>query len=88
MRYAPIYAVAAFLSGRSLCDTWSAPARRWETTLRGASELSKRNTCGEASGGCAADECCSEMGFCGKGTDFCKSPQCQIDYSNGNCDAE
>lgn len=82
MRYAHILAATALLAEPALGATWSAPMRRWEAAL------SKRVSCGEGAGECPADECCSEAGYCGKETDYCKSPQCQIEYSNGNCDAE
>ena len=100
MRYAPLIAAAALPLVTSVLGTpsgdrlgateavgedkkpWRASMRRWANSLR------KRQTCGEGVGGCADDECCSEAGYCGSTTDFCKSPQCQIAYSNGNCDAE
>ncbi|KAG9250750.1 uncharacterized protein F5Z01DRAFT_665198 [Emericellopsis atlantica] len=50
--------------------------------------LAKRTTCGQGLGGCAPGECCSEGGYCGTATDYCKSPACQIPYSDGNCDAD
>lgn len=61
---------------------WHAPLRRWADTIR------KRQTCGQDVGDCPEGECCSESGYCGSTTDFCKSPACQIEFSNGNCDAE
>jgi len=52
------------------------------------SGLVKRDRCGEGFGLCPTGECCSEAGYCGTDKDYCKGPQCQIDYSSGNCDAE
>ncbi|KAF2431388.1 chitin deacetylase, partial [Tothia fuscella] len=36
--------------------------------------------CGPSAGNCAADECCSESGYCGKSGDYCHSPECQLDF--------
>lgn len=43
---------------------------------------------GEEVGNCLQNQCCSEAGFCGTSSDYCKSPQCQIQYSNRKCDSE
>ncbi|KAF1999709.1 carbohydrate esterase family 4 protein [Amniculicola lignicola CBS 123094] len=44
--------------------------------------------CGVNFGGtsCPAGYCCSESGWCGTTSDYCKSPACQLDYSNSLCD--
>jgi hypothetical protein len=42
--------------------------------------------CGAVYGTCPEGQCCSESGFCGTGVDYCKSPQCQMQYSQGTCD--
>lgn len=44
------------------------------------------STCGPNVGSCAADECCSLAGFCGKSPDYCVSPECQFRYGPA-CDA-
>ncbi|KAL5452676.1 hypothetical protein PMIN06_005861 [Paraphaeosphaeria minitans] len=54
-----------------------------------ASNLQKRDTnkkCGLGVGFCDPGDCCSPVGYCGRGSQYCASPNCQIDYSNG-CDA-
>lgn len=82
MRYTHILTATALLAEPVLSATWG------DVPLRRSGVLSKRVSCGEGAGECPADECCSEAGYCGKEKDYCKSPQCQIEYSNGNCDAE
>lgn len=67
-------------------EPWEGPMRRWAEALNEA--IRKRQTCGEDVGDCPDGECCSEAGYCGSTTAYCKSPQCQIAFSNGNCDAE
>ncbi|KAI0435223.1 carbohydrate-binding module family 18 [Xylaria sp. FL1042] len=41
--------------------------------------------CGARYGSCATGYCCSYEGYCGKGTTYCESPDCQINYGSG-CD--
>ncbi|RKU48026.1 hypothetical protein DL546_007354 [Coniochaeta pulveracea] len=36
--------------------------------------------CGKGYGSCAVGYCCSAEGWCGKGSDYCTSPDCQINY--------
>ncbi|XHG04270.1 hypothetical protein AWENTII_007546 [Aspergillus wentii] len=43
------------------------------------------NRCGSGFGNCADGKCCSTAGYCGKTQDYCRSPDCQLDY--GHCDA-
>jgi hypothetical protein len=42
--------------------------------------------CGPGIGPCPAGQCCSESNWCGSTVDYCKGPQCQLDYSD-SCDA-
>lgn len=42
--------------------------------------------CGPGVGSCAAGSCCSPEGWCGTTSDYCSSPDCQINYGTG-CDA-
>ncbi|CVL04543.1 probable chitin binding protein [Fusarium mangiferae] len=48
--------------------------------------LEKRASCGKDSGSCPKGQCCSAAGYCGTTSPYCSSPQCQMAYSNGNCD--
>ncbi|UZP39642.1 hypothetical protein NXS19_007458 [Fusarium pseudograminearum] len=48
--------------------------------------LSKRASCGKGAGSCPKGQCCSESGQCGTMSAYCTSPECQMAYSNGNCD--
>ncbi|KAH6952710.1 hypothetical protein DER45DRAFT_586614 [Fusarium avenaceum] len=48
--------------------------------------LTKRATCGKGVGSCPKGQCCSSSGNCGTTSSYCTSPQCQMAYSNGNCD--
>ncbi|KAF5620508.1 chitin deacetylase 1 [Fusarium sp. NRRL 52700] len=48
--------------------------------------LEKRASCGKDSGSCPKGQCCSAAGYCGTASPYCSSPQCQMAYSNGNCD--
>ncbi|KAL6915996.1 hypothetical protein ACHAP8_006411 [Fusarium lateritium] len=48
--------------------------------------LSKRASCGKDASSCPKGQCCSESGQCGTTSAYCTSPQCQMAYSNGNCD--
>ncbi|KAL4732367.1 hypothetical protein ACLX1H_001382 [Fusarium chlamydosporum] len=48
--------------------------------------LSKRASCGKDAGSCPKGQCCSSSGKCGTTSAYCTSPQCQMAYSNGNCD--
>jgi hypothetical protein len=48
--------------------------------------LTKRATCGKSAGSCPKGQCCSASGNCGTTSSYCTSPQCQMAYSNGNCD--
>jgi len=50
------------------------------------SKDTKHKRCGPGLGYCAPGDCCSPVGYCGRGYQHCASPNCQIDYSNG-CDA-
>ncbi|KAI0550257.1 carbohydrate esterase family 4 protein [Xylaria curta] len=63
--------------------------RRQEVSLMERGEIEERqNTngkCGGRSGSCAAGYCCSYEGYCGKGADYCESPDCQLNYGSG-CD--
>ena len=95
MRYSQLFVSALPLATEVLGSSavkarhsgYSPGSKRWADELQ-ANGLLKRATCGQNAGSCAADECCSEGGYCGKTKDYCKSPACQIAYSNGNCDAE
>ncbi|KAH7158672.1 hypothetical protein DER46DRAFT_627150 [Fusarium sp. MPI-SDFR-AT-0072] len=49
-----------------------------------AARLEKRASCGKDIGSCPKGQCCSVAGYCGTTSPYCSSPQCQIDYSNGN----
>ncbi|KAJ2980481.1 hypothetical protein NUW58_g6933 [Xylaria curta] len=72
----------------------SAPATR-SRDRRHANNLEERgvieerqNTngrCGGRYGSCATGYCCSYDGYCGRGADYCTSPDCQINYGSG-CD--
>ncbi|OAK99061.1 glycoside hydrolase/deacetylase [Phaeosphaeriaceae sp. SRC1lsM3a] len=44
-----------------------------------------KKECGPGIGYCKEGECCSPVGYCGRTTAHCASPNCQIDYSSG-CD--
>ncbi|KAF4986310.1 hypothetical protein FGRMN_10897 [Fusarium graminum] len=48
--------------------------------------LTKRASCGKGAGSCPKGQCCSASGNCGTTSSYCTSPQCQMAYSNGNCD--
>lgn len=48
--------------------------------------LSKRVSCGKGAGSCPKGQCCSESGQCGTTSAYFTSPECQMAYSNGNCD--
>ncbi|KAF4454710.1 putative chitin binding protein [Fusarium austroafricanum] len=48
--------------------------------------LEKRTACGKDIGSCPKGQCCSSAGYCGTTSPYCSSPQCQVTYSNGNCD--
>ncbi|KAH6949364.1 hypothetical protein EDB82DRAFT_545917 [Fusarium venenatum] len=48
--------------------------------------LSKKASCDKDAGSCPKGQCCSESGQCGTTSAYCTSPQCQMAYSNGNCD--
>ncbi|CCT73603.1 probable chitin binding protein [Fusarium fujikuroi IMI 58289] len=48
--------------------------------------LEKRASCGKDSGSCPKGQCCSAAGYCGTTSPYCSSPQCQMAYSNSNCD--
>lgn len=40
-------------------------------------------TCGPGVGKCGASQCCSPSGYCGVGSDYCNSPDCQYLYGPG-----
>lgn len=50
-------------------------------------ETRQEALCGGEEGSCPAGQCCSESGHCGTSPEYCIGPQCQIQYSNGECDA-
>lgn len=51
-------------------------------------QLQKRASCGPDAGSCPDGLCCSVDGECGTADDYyCAGPDCQIEYSQGNCDA-
>jgi hypothetical protein len=60
--------------------------RHEDDTSHQAERLSKRASCGKGTGSCPKGQCCSESGQCGTTSAYCTSPQCQMAYSNGNCD--
>ncbi|KAI2630521.1 carbohydrate-binding module family 18 [Xylaria nigripes] len=47
---------------------------------RGDLEKRQNTRCGPSFGSCAAGDCCSLEGYCGKGADYCSAPDCQINY--------
>ncbi|KAI0392311.1 carbohydrate-binding module family 18 [Xylariaceae sp. FL0594] len=63
--------------------------RRHDVDMEPRGELKERqNTsgkCGARYGSCASGYCCSYDGWCGKGQDYCESPDCQLNYGSG-CD--
>ncbi|WZH47902.1 Chitin deacetylase 1 [Fusarium acuminatum] len=61
-------------------------ARHAHDTSVQAEGLTKRATCGKGVGSCPKGQCCSASGNCGTTSSYCTSPQCQMAYSNGNCD--
>ena len=67
-----------------------APIRDHSTLYEDAEQglRSRQNSaCGDDSGSCPLGQCCSESGHCGTSSEYCAGPQCQIEYSNGACDA-
>ncbi|KAH7173490.1 uncharacterized protein B0J16DRAFT_275648 [Fusarium flagelliforme] len=60
--------------------------RHDDDVLDHPTRLSKRASCGKDTGSCPKGQCCSESGNCGTTSAYCTSPQCQMAYSNGNCD--
>ncbi|RFN53728.1 putative chitin binding protein [Fusarium flagelliforme] len=60
--------------------------RHDDDVLDHPTRLSKRASCGKDAGSCPKGQCCSESGNCGTASAYCTSPQCQMAYSNGNCD--
>jgi hypothetical protein len=88
-----VYPTAARLEPRAHFG----PLRR---TLQKRQKLNTEDQCGPNHGSCADGYCCSEGGcvhfmiwffdltltsWCGKGTDYCGAPDCQLDYGTG-CD--
>ncbi|KAH7213997.1 hypothetical protein BKA60DRAFT_597598 [Fusarium oxysporum] len=61
-------------------------AARHEHASAQSEGLEKRASCGKDIGSCPKGQCCSAAGYCGTTSPYCSSPQCQMDYSNGNCD--
>ncbi|OIW34073.1 glycoside hydrolase/deacetylase [Coniochaeta ligniaria NRRL 30616] len=64
------------------------PVEHVHVEKRSKSEKRQSNTsgqCGQGYGSCAVGYCCSSEGWCGKGSDYCTSPDCQINYGPG-CD--
>ncbi|KAI3578258.1 hypothetical protein IWW34DRAFT_806834 [Fusarium oxysporum f. sp. albedinis] len=61
-------------------------AARHEHASAQSEGLEKRASCGRDIGSCPKGQCCSAAGYCGTTSPYCSSPQCQMDYSNGNCD--
>ncbi|KAF2651810.1 carbohydrate esterase family 4 protein [Lophiostoma macrostomum CBS 122681] len=59
--------------------------RDWSTPDTDATDQNHLK-CGPGVGYCAPGDCCSPVGYCGRGYEHCESPNCQIDYSDG-CDA-
>lgn len=58
------------------------------SSLADLTQLHKRASCGQGVGSCPGAQCCSSAGYCGTTAEYCQSPQCQNDFSNGKCDAE
>ncbi|KAI1777692.1 carbohydrate-binding module family 18 [Hypoxylon cercidicola] len=61
---------------------------RDDQSLEKRGELETRQSsrrCGGNRGSCASGQCCSADGYCGRGEDYCISPDCQINYGPG-CD--
>ncbi|RGP80215.1 chitin deacetylase 1 [Fusarium longipes] len=59
---------------------------RHEGEASNSQEISKRASCGKDAGSCPKRQCCSASGQCGSTSAYCTSPECQMSYSNGNCD--
>jgi hypothetical protein len=57
---------------------------RQEPTLNARQQV-EIERCGEDVGNCAEGDCCSESGWCGRGKDYCKAPNCQLEFGSG-CD--
>ncbi|KAK3937242.1 carbohydrate esterase, partial [Diplogelasinospora grovesii] len=77
----------SFAGRRPLVD----PVYKQQRRSISSGELEERQTggtdgqCGPGVGSCASGYCCSPEGWCGKTTDYCESPDCQLNYGSG-CD--
>ncbi|KAM5353907.1 hypothetical protein ACJ41O_000557 [Fusarium nematophilum] len=75
-----------FMARRQVSELNLKALRPEDTSIRSLKH-EKRAPCGRDTGPCPSGQCCSEAGRCGTSKDYCTSPQCQIPYSNGNCDS-
>ncbi|KAF1915755.1 hypothetical protein BDU57DRAFT_204897 [Ampelomyces quisqualis] len=78
--------VSAHLSQHMIEEVHGLTASHIQRRDWGTPDVDSKKQFGPGIGFCAPGDCCSPVGFCGRGYQHCSSPNCQIDYSNG-CDA-